>query len=247
MRIFFIVLGIVCVILAGLGVLLPGLPATPFLLLASYAFARSSKRMHDWLINNKVFGPILSDFLDRKGIRLHIKIISLVMMFRPVWSPWAAPVYAVLEGLFLGAISAFFEYKFHGIVIQAAGLTFLTLFAMLFLYRTGIIKVTEKFRMGVFAATGAIALMYLASFILGLFGVNFPMMHSGGTLGIVIGVVICGVAALNLVLDFDFIEKGSENRLPKYMEWYSSFALMVTLVWLYLEILRLLSRINSRN
>ncbi len=174
-------------------------------------------------------------------------ILSLVIMFRPVASPWAAPVYAVLEGLFLGAISAFFEYKMKGIVIQAAGLTFLTLFSMLFLYKTGVIKVTEKFRMGVFAATGGIALMYLVSFILGLFGVNFPMMHSGGTLGIVIGVVICGVAALNLVLDFDLIERGAENHLPKFMEWYSAFALMVTLVWLYLEILRLLARINSRD
>ena len=174
-------------------------------------------------------------------------ILSLLIMFRPVFSPWAAPVYAVLEGLFLGAISAFFEFKMKGIVIQAASLTFLTLVAMLFLYRTGIIKVTEKFRMGVFAATGGIALLYLAGFILGLFGINFPLMHSGGTLGIIVGVVICGVAALNLVLDFDFIEKGSERGLPKFMEWYSAFALMVTLVWLYLEILRLLARINSRN
>lgn len=174
-------------------------------------------------------------------------ILSLVIMFRPVASPWAAPVYSVLEGLFLGAISAFFEFRMPGIVIQAASLTFLTLLAMLFLYRTGIIKVTEKFRMGVFAATGGIALMYLAGFILGLFGINFPLMHSGGTLGIIVGVVICGVAALNLVLDFDLIEKGAENRLPKFMEWYSAFALMVTLVWLYLEILRLLARINSRD
>ena len=174
-------------------------------------------------------------------------VISLAIMFRPVWSPWAAPVYAVLEGLFLGAISAFFEFKMPGIVIQAASLTFLTLLAMLALYRSGIIKVTEKFRMGVFAATGGIALMYFAGFILGLFGINFPLMHSGGTLGIVVGVVICGVAALNLVLDFDLIENGAKSSLPKYMEWYSAFALMVTLVWLYLEILRLLSRINSRN
>ena len=112
---------------------------------------------------------------------------------------------------------------------------------------SGIIKVTDKFRMGVFAATGGIARMYLVGFILSLFGVNFPLMHSGGTLGIVIGVVICGVAALNLVLDFDFIDKGAANRLPKFMEWYAAFALMVTLVWLYLEILRLLSRINSRD
>ena len=174
-------------------------------------------------------------------------ILSLIIIFKPVWSPWAAPVYAVLEGLFLGAISSFFEYKMPGIVIKAASLTFLTLFTMLFLYRSGIIKVTDKFRMGVFAATGAIALMYFAGFILGMFGVHVPFISGGGTFGIVIGVVICGVAALNLVLDFDMIQQGSESGLPKFMEWYSAFALMVTLVWLYLEILRLLARINSRN
>ena len=174
-------------------------------------------------------------------------VLSLVILFRPATSPWAAPVYAVLEGLFLGAISAFFEYRMKGIVIQAAGLTFATLLTMLLLYKTGVIKVTEKFRAGVFAATGGICLMYLAGFILGLFGVNFPMMHSGGTLGILISLAVCGVAALNLVLDFDMIERGSESGLPKFMEWYSAFALMVTLVWLYLEILRLLARINSRN
>jgi uncharacterized YccA/Bax inhibitor family protein len=189
--------------------------------------------------------PVLLTYMLIGGIGGFV--LSLVIIFRPVFSPWAAPVYAVLEGLFLGAISSFFEYKMPGIVIQAASLTFLTLLAMLFLYRTGIIKVTEKFRLGVFATTGGIALMYFAGFILGLFGINFPLMHGGGTLGIVIGVVICGVAALNLVLDFDFIEKGSESGLPKFMEWYSAFALMVTLVWLYLEILRLLARINSRN
>jgi uncharacterized YccA/Bax inhibitor family protein len=194
--------------------------------------------------NPEVIPPSLITYMAVGGIGGFI--MSLVIMFRPVSSPWAAPIYAVLEGLFLGAVSAFFEFRMHGIVIQAAALTFLTLVTMLFLYRSGIIKVTEKFRMGVFAATGGIALMYLAGFILGLFGVNFPMMHSGGTLGIVVGIVICGVAALNLVLDFDLIERGAENHLPKFMEWYSAFALMLTLVWLYLEILRLLSRVNSR-
>jgi uncharacterized YccA/Bax inhibitor family protein len=174
-------------------------------------------------------------------------IMAMVVTFRPQTAPWAAPIYAVLEGLFLGAISAFFEFKMPGLVMQAAGLTFLTLFVMLFLYRSGIIKVTDKFRMGVFAATGGIALLYLISFIVGLFGVSLPWLHGNGLLSIGISVVICGVAALNLVLDFDFIHQGSENRLPKFMEWYGAFALMVTLVWLYLEILRLLSKINSRN
>ena len=174
-------------------------------------------------------------------------IMAMVVTFRPQTAPWAAPIYAVLEGLFLGAISAFFEFKMPGLVMQAAGLTFLTLFVMLFLYRSGIIKVTDKFRMGVFAATGGIALLYLISFIVGLFGVSLPWLHGNGLLSIGISVVICGVSALNLVLDFDFIHQGSENRLPKFMEWYGAFALMVTLVWLYLEILRLLSKINSRN
>jgi len=174
-------------------------------------------------------------------------IASLVIIFRPPLAPWAAPVYAVLEGLFLGAISAFFEYKFRGIVIQAAGLTFLTLMAMLFLYRFRIIRVTDKFRMGVFAATGAVGLMYLIGFILSLFGVPFPLMHSNGTLGIGISLVVVGIAALNLVLDFDLVERGVESGQPKFMEWYAAFGLMVTLVWLYLEILRLLSKLNSRN
>ena len=195
--------------------------------------------------NPEVMHPALITYMLVGGIGGFV--VSLIIMFRPVSSPWAAPVYAVLEGLFLGAVSAVFELKMPGIVIQAASLTFLTLLAMLFLYRSGIIRVTEKFRMGVFAATGGIALMYFAGFILGLFGINFPLMHSGGTLGIIVGVVVCGVAALNLVLDFDLIDKGSQSNLPKFMEWYSAFALMVTLVWLYLEILRLLSRINSRN
>ena len=174
-------------------------------------------------------------------------IVSLVIIFRPQTAPWAAPIYAVLEGLALGAISAVMEFKFPGLVMQAAGLTFLTLFAMLFLYRTGIIKVTNKFRMGVFAATGGIMLLYLIGFILSLFGVQVAFLHGNGMLSIGISVLVCGIAALNLELDFDMIYQGAENRMPKFMEWYSAFALMVTLVWLYLEILRLLSKISSRN
>ncbi len=195
--------------------------------------------------NPEVVPPELLTYMAIGGIGGFI--LSMVVIFRPQSSPWAAPVYAVLEGLFLGAISAFFEFKMPGLVMQAAGLTFLTLFVMLFLYRSGLIKVTDKFRMGVFAATGGIALLYFISFILGMFGMSMPWLHGNGMMSIGISVVICGVAALNLVLDFDFIEKGSENQLPKFMEWYSAFALMVTLVWLYLEILRLLAKVNSRN
>ena len=175
-------------------------------------------------------------------------ITSLVIIFSPKSSPIAAPIYAVLEGLFLGGISAFFAAQYTGtIIIQAVGLTFLTFFLMLTAYRTGLIKVTEKFRTIVLVATGAIALMYFVSFILGFFGVNIGFIHSSGPIGIGISVVIIAVAALNLLLDFDFIDRASSQGAPKYMEWFGAFGLMVTLIWLYIEFLRLLSKLNSRN
>jgi len=175
-------------------------------------------------------------------------ITSLVIIFSPKSSPIAAPIYAVLEGLFLGGISALFAAQYTGtIIIQAVGLTFLTFFLMLTAYRTGLIKVTEKFRTIVLVATGAIALMYFVSFILGFFGVNIGFIHSSGPIGIGISVVIIAVAALNLLLDFDFIDRASSQGAPKYMEWFGAFGLMVTLIWLYIEFLRLLSKLNSRN
>src|SRR3984893_10867180 len=177
-------------------------------------------------------------------------VCALVTVFKKDWSPVTAPAYALLEGLVLGGISAVFELRYPGIAIQAVGLTFGTLFAMLFLYRTGIIKVTEKFRLGVFAATGGIALFYLLEMVLRLFGVNFAGpygVNGSGMIGIGFSLIVVGVAALNLVLDFDFIEKGVQYGAPKYMEWYGAFGIMVTLVWLYLEMLRLLSKIRSRN
>jgi uncharacterized YccA/Bax inhibitor family protein len=174
-------------------------------------------------------------------------ITAIVTVFKKTWSPYTAPLYALLEGLFLGGISAMFNAQFPGIVIQAVALTFGTLFALLFAYKSGLIKVTENFRFGVIAATGGIAIAYFISFILGMFGVNIGFMHSNGPLGIIISLVIVVVAALNLVLDFDFIESGAKQGAPKYMEWYASFGLMVTLVWLYLEMLRLLSKISSKN
>ncbi len=177
-------------------------------------------------------------------------ITALVTVFKPNWSPVSAPVYAVLEGLFLGGISAFFnaQPQFHNIVINAVTLTFGTLFALLFVYRTGIIKVTNKFRLGVVAATGGIAIAYFLSFILGLFGINIGFLSfGGGTVGILISLVVIVVAALNLILDFDFIENASKAGVPKYMEWYGAFGLIVTLVWLYIEFLRLLARLSSRN
>ena len=174
-------------------------------------------------------------------------ITAIITIFKKTWSPYTAPLYALLEGLFLGGISAMFNANYPGIVIQAVALTFGTLFALLFAYKSGLIKVTENFRLGVLAATGGIAIAYLMSFILGMFGVNIGFMHSNGPVGIIISLVIVVVAALNLVLDFDFIESGAEQGAPKYMEWYASFGLMVTLVWLYLEMLRLLSKLSSRN
>jgi uncharacterized YccA/Bax inhibitor family protein len=174
-------------------------------------------------------------------------ITAIITVFKKTWAPYTAPLYALLEGLFLGGISAVFNASYPGIVIQAVALTFGTLFALLFAYKSGLIKVTENFRLGVLAATGGIAIAYFISFILGMFGVNIGFMHSNGPIGIIVSLVIVVVAALNLVLDFDFIETGAKQGAPKYMEWYASFGLMVTLVWLYLEMLRLLSKISSRN
>ncbi len=173
-------------------------------------------------------------------------ILALVTVFKKEWSPVTAPMYALVEGFFLGAISAVFNMKFPGIVFQAVLLTFGTLFALLMLYRSGVIKVTEKFKMGVFAATGGIALVYLASFVLSFFNINVPVIHDASLLGIAFSLFVVAVAALNLVLDFDFIETGAAAHAPKYMEWYGAFGLMVTLVWLYVEFLRLLSKIQQR-
>lgn len=173
-------------------------------------------------------------------------IVAMVTVFKKTWAPVTVPIYALLEGLFLGAISAMFEQRFPGIVIQAVGLTFGTLFALLFAYKSGLIKATENFKLGVFAATGAVALIYMASFILGFFGANIPYIHGSGTIGILFSLAVVVIAALNLVLDFDFIETGAEQGAPKYMEWYGAFGLLVTLIWLYLEMLRLLAKLNER-
>ncbi len=174
-------------------------------------------------------------------------ITALITVFKMSWSPITAPVYSVLQGLFLGGISAFFDAKYPGIVINAVALTFGTLFALLAIYRSGIIKVTDNLRLGIVAATGGIAIAYFLSFILGFFGINVGFIHSNGTMGIIFSLVVVVVAAMNLVLDFDFIERGAEAGAPKFMEWYGAFGLMVTLIWLYIEFLRLLSKLSSRN
>ncbi len=174
-------------------------------------------------------------------------IAFLIMMFKKEWSSFAAPVYAGCQGFVLGGISAVLEMRFPGIAIQAVGLTFGTLFSMLFLYKTGIVRATEKFKMGVFAATGAIALVYLMNFILGFFHRNLPFMYENSIVGIGFSLVVVGIAALNLILDFDFIEQGARQGAAKYMEWYCAFGLMVTLIWLYMEILNLLAKLRSRD
>jgi len=174
-------------------------------------------------------------------------IVALIIIFAKRTAPWLSPVYAILEGLALGAISTLMESRFPGIVLQAVALTFATLLILLATYKSGLIKVTENFKLGVVSATGAIALIYVATFVLGFFGINIPYIHGSGVIGIIFSVVVVVIAALNLVLDFDFIETGAERGAPKYMEWYAAFGLIVTLVWLYLEILRLLSKIRGRN
>ena len=173
-------------------------------------------------------------------------VAAIVTVVKKEWSPVTAPVYAALEGIALGAISLLFEKQYPGVVKQAIGLTFGVLFILLFIYKSRLIKVTENFKLGVFAATGGIALFYLVSMIASFFGARFTIIYGNSLIAIGFSVFVVVIAALNLVMDFDFIEKGAERGAPKYMEWYGAFGLIVTLVWLYLEILRLLSKLQSR-
>ena len=200
-----------------------------------------------WTWNDFLQSRDISDVTGRLMIgSIGGLIFAFVTIFKKEWSAITAPIYALLEGLVLGGLSAMFEMRYPGIAIEAVSLTFGTLFVLLFLYRTGIIRVTQKFRMGIVAATGGIMLFYFAEMLLGFFGIHFMTINGAGPIGILFSLVIVGVAALNLVLDFDFIEQGVTFGAPKYMEWYGAFGIMVTLVWLYLEMLRLLSKINSR-
>lgn len=173
-------------------------------------------------------------------------VVALVTVFKKEWSPVTSPVYALLEGLALGGISAMFDRMYPGIAIQAVGLTFGVLFAMLLAYKTGVIRATEKFKIGVFAATGGIMLLYLVDLVLHFFNRPVSFIHQGTPIGIAFSVFVVIIAALNLVLDFDLIETGVNNGAPRYMEWYGAFGLMVTLIWLYLEILRLLAKARRR-
>ena len=172
-------------------------------------------------------------------------IMGLVTAFKPAWSPVTAPLYAVLEGFFLGGVSVFANKYYPGVVFQAVLLTFGVAFSLLAAYRSGMIKATENFKLGLTAATGGILFIYLLSFAMSFFGWRIPFIHQSGLIGIGFSLFVVVIAALNLVLDFDFIEQGAADGAPKHLEWYGAFGLMVTLVWLYLEILRLLMKLQG--
>jgi uncharacterized YccA/Bax inhibitor family protein len=185
-------------------------------------------------------------------------VTSLVTIFKPTFAPWTAPVYAAMEGVFLGGLSQVIDAQvraqqglqgqFQGIALQAVSLTIGVTLVMLFLYATGMIRVTEKLRSGIMMATGAVCLFYLVAMVVRLFGYTPPLIWAATPMGIGFSLLVVGLAAFNLLLDFDFIEEAARREAPKYMEWYGAFGLMVTLIWLYLEILRLLSKLaNSRD
>jgi uncharacterized YccA/Bax inhibitor family protein len=172
-------------------------------------------------------------------------VVAMVTTFKRDWAPFTAPVYAVLEGLFIGGISLVMEQRFPGLVLQAVLLTFGVMFALLAAYQTRIIRPSETFKSVIVGATFGIVIVYLVSMVLQLFfHTEIPLINGSGPLGIAFSLVVVGIAALNLVLDFDFIENGVDSGAPKWMEWYAAFALTVTLVWLYIEILRLLAKLR---
>ncbi|MBN8726176.1 MAG: Bax inhibitor-1/YccA family protein [Xanthomonadales bacterium] len=174
-------------------------------------------------------------------------VLALVTVFKKTWAPVTAPIYALVEGVFIGAVSVILEARFPGIVMQAVGLTFGVMAAMLLAYRSGLIRATEKFKLGIVAATGGIFLLYVANLVMGFFGHSIGFINASSGIGIGFSLVVVVIASLNLILDFDLIEQGVRAGAPKYMEWYGAFALVVTLVWLYLEMLRLLSKVQSRD
>ena len=171
-------------------------------------------------------------------------LVGSVTVLAKQWAMVTGPIYSVLQGFVLGGLSSILEAKYPGIVIESVGLTFSVLICLLLAYKSKRIKVTENFKLGVVAATGGIALFYLATLLIGFFGIRVPYVYDSGALGIGLSLIIIIIAALNLVLDFDFIESGVAKGAPKYMEWYAAFGLMVTLIWLYIEILRLLSKLR---
>jgi uncharacterized YccA/Bax inhibitor family protein len=179
-------------------------------------------------------------------------VLAMVTIFKPTLAPWTAPVYAAMEGVFLGGLSQIVEMQvgkaYHGIALQAVSLTVGTLLIMIFLYASRIIRVTERLKAGIIMATGALCLFYFVATLMMFFGVHVPLVFSSSAAGIGFSLIVVGLAAFNLLLDFDFIEKAAEREAPKYMEWYGAFGLLVTLIWLYLEMLRLLQKMaNNRD
>jgi uncharacterized YccA/Bax inhibitor family protein len=209
----------------GLGLLI-------LLLTASYSWGLA---VTDPMLNVCLWGGLVGGF-----------ITAMIIIFKKHLAPVLTPVYAALEGLFLGAISCQFEMQYGGIVSQAVLCTFGVLAALLMAYQSGLIKPTENFKLGVVAATGGIAIFYIVALLMNMFGGSIDFMTDSSPLSIGISVFVVTIAALNLVLDFDFIEQGAEAGAPKYMEWFGAFGLMVTLIWLYLEILRLLAKLRDR-
>lgn len=187
------------------------------------------------VVNISMYGGMIGGF-----------ILALITIFKPNVSPFTAPLYSIAQGLFLGALSALFNAAYPGIVLQAVSLTFGVMAAMLFAYLSRMVQATDHFKTGIIAATGGIAIVYLVSIVLSLFNIHVPFIYGNGVFGILFSIFVVCIAALNLILDFDFIEKNARGNVPKVMEWYSAFALMVTLIWLYMEILRLLSKFRSR-
>lgn len=173
-------------------------------------------------------------------------VLALIIMFKPTTAPYLAAVYAIVEGVVVGTLSAMYETLYYGITLQAVLLTMSIFLAMLLAYKTGIIKASPAFTRGLVAATIGVGLVYLLSFVLRMFGITIPYLHDSTPIGIGISVVIVIIAALNFILDFNFIEQGARHGAAKHMEWYGAFGLLVTLVWLYIEILRLLSKLASR-
>jgi len=173
--------------------------------------------------------------------------VALVTIFKKEWSPISAPIYALLEGLVLGGISAIFDKSYPGIAVQAISLTFGVMFVMLLAYKMRIVQATRGFKLGVIAATGGIAIVYLINMVMSLFfHTQMSFLYASTPLGIGVSLFVVIIASLNLIIDFDMIETGARMGAPKYMEWYGAFGLMVTLIWLYMEMLRLLSKIRRR-
>lgn len=172
-------------------------------------------------------------------------VVAFITIAKKEWAYITAPIYALLKGLALGGLSAIYEAKYPGLVIQAVALTMTTLGALLLAYKSGLIKATENFKLIVASATGGIALLYLVGFGLSFFNISIPYIHESGIIGIGFSLFVVAIAALNLVMDFDFIEGGADQQAPKFLEWYAAFGLVVTLIWLYLEFLRLLSKLRD--